>query len=168
MSEETLLRAAGRGDAEALGELIRGLAPDVYAYLAGMLADEAEAEDALQETFVRLARSLGRWDPGTDAAARVFGIARRVAADVRPTPSAHPGPVPEAASDLNAWARRALRALDAEHRELVVARDILHWDDATIAARTGLLPDDVPVRLRDARERLLANARKPMGAEQPA
>lgn len=161
MSEEDLLRAAGRGDTDALGELIRTLAPDVYAYLAGMLADERDAEDALQETFVRLARSLGRWDPGTRAAARVFGIARRVAADVRPTPSAHPGPVPTDPSELNAWARRALRALDPEHRELVVARDLLHWDDETIAARAGLLPSEVPARLRDARDKLLSGARQP-------
>lgn len=150
MSEATLLRSAASGDAGALEQLVRSFAPKVYAYLCGMLGDEHEAEDAMQEAFVRMARAVDRYDPSADPEQWVFGMARRVAVDVRPTPSAPPGETPPADGDSAEWARRSLRALPVEQREVVVLRNILRWDPEHIARAAGVSTEEVSRRLQAA------------------
>lgn len=149
------MRAVSRGDGDALADLIRSLAPDVYRYLAGMLGDEEEGAEAVGETFVRVARAAGRFEEG-DVRSFVMRIARRVAADARPTPAAAPSELPEDAEDPKSWAQRALRALPVEQRELVVAWDILGWDPETIEGALGIPADEARSRISDARAELLA------------
>jgi RNA polymerase sigma-70 factor (ECF subfamily) len=150
VSEATLLRSAASGDSGALEQVIRTFAPKVYAYLCGMLGDEREAEDAMQEAFVRAARAIERYDSATDPEQWIFSLARRVAADIRPTPSAPPGETPPAEGDIGEWARRSLRALPAELREVVVLRNILRWDPEHIARAVGVDSDEVSRRLSAA------------------
>lgn len=157
--EAQLIRSAASGDASALEELIRAQARNVYAYLAGMLGDEREAEDAMQETFVRLARAVERYEEATAPEAWIFGIARRVAADIRPTPSAPPGEVPPADGDVAEWAQRSLRALPIELREVLVYREILKWEPARIASALGIAADDVSTRMLDAHVQLASGMR---------
>jgi RNA polymerase sigma-70 factor (ECF subfamily) len=154
VSDERLLRSAARGDAPSLETFIRHHAPDVYRFLVGMLGDELEAGDAMQETFVRVARSVGRYQSDEDPVSWLFAIARRVSTDVRPTPSAAPLPMRDG-EDSGAWARRALRALPAEHRGVLVARDVMGWTDERIAAVLAIDPTDVPMRVTQAREAML-------------
>ena len=154
MSEATLLRSAALGDAAALEKVIRTFAPSVYAYLCGMLGDEQEAEDAMQEAFVRAARAIERYATDRDPEQWLFDLARRVAVDVRPTPSAPPGETPPAEGDLAEWARRSLRALPAELREVVVCRNILKWDFEHMSRALGVAMDDVSSRLQQAYARL--------------
>jgi RNA polymerase sigma-70 factor (ECF subfamily) len=141
-----------------LEQVIRNLAPKVYAYLCGMLGDEREAEDAMQESFVRAARAIDRYDPNTDAEQWVFGLARRVAGDIRPTPSAPPGETPPS-GDAGDWARRSLRALPAELREVVVCRNILRWDLEHIARTLGIPPEEASRRLLNAYRQLTEGMR---------
>jgi RNA polymerase sigma-70 factor (ECF subfamily) len=150
VSEATLLRSAALGDADALEKVIRTYAPKVYAYLCGMLGYEREAEDAMQETFVRAARAIERYDQSTDPEQWIFGIARRVAADIRPTPSAPPGETPPPGGDTGEWARRSLRALPAELREVVVLRNILRWEPDHVARTLGISSDEVAHRISSA------------------
>lgn len=159
MSEATLLRSAALGDAGALEKVIRTFAPKVYAYLCGMLGDEREAEDGMQEVFVRAARAIERYDAGSDPEQWIFGLARRVAIDVRPTPSAPPGETPPAEGDIAEWARRSLRALPAELREVVVFRNILKWDVEHIARAVGVASQEVSRRLQQAYARLTEGMR---------
>lgn len=154
MSEATLLRSAALGDPGALEQVIRSLAPKVYAYLCGMLGDEAEAEDAMQEVFVRAARAIERYETSMDPEHWIFGLARRVAVDVRPTPSAPPGETPPAEGDVAEWARRSLRALPAELREVVVCRNILKWDPEHIARALGVGPEEISRLMQTAYARL--------------
>ena len=159
MSEATLLRSAASGDTEALEKSIRAFAPKVYAYLCGMLGDEQEAEDAMQEAFVRAARAIERYDVASDPEQWILGLARRVAADIRPTPSAPPGETPPAEGDAGEWARRSLRALPAELREVVVLRNILRWDPEHIARAVGIESAEVARRLSSAYTRLTEGMR---------
>lgn len=154
MTDAALIAKAAEGDADALERLIRALAPSVYAYLAGMLGDDREASDGMQETFVRVARALGRFESDSDAVGWVFGIARRVAGDMRPTPASPPGEFPPPAGEEDIWARRALRALPIELREVLVCAEILRWDDARIAATLGIETDEVEQRTLAARTQL--------------
>lgn len=72
--------ASGRDpDHAAFKQLYDRLAPEVLRLLARLLGDRAAAEDALQETFVRLHAAIGRLDPARPARPYVLRIARNVA-----------------------------------------------------------------------------------------
>jgi len=159
-SPASLIRSAAEGNADALERVIRDLAPSVYAYLAGMLGDDRDADEGMQETFVRVARAVGRYDGKSDAEAWVFGIARRVAADLRPTP-ASPPEYPPAAGEEDEWARRCLRALSLELREVLVCEEILRWDTPRISAALGMPAEDVDHRKLAARSQLAEHMREP-------
>jgi DNA-directed RNA polymerase specialized sigma24 family protein len=161
VTDATLIRSAADGDAAALERLIRDAAPSVFAYLSGMLADEREAEEAMQETFVRLARAVGRYEADSDASAWLFDIARRVAADMRPTPSAPPGEFPPTDGDATEWLHRALRALPIELREVLVFQQILRWEPGRIASTVDVSEEEVGNRARAAREHLAEGMRGP-------
>src|SRR5687768_9410145 len=60
--EADLLRRAQGGDRQAYGRLVRAHQRRVYACAVQMLAEAGEAEDAVQETFLRAWRALPRFD----------------------------------------------------------------------------------------------------------
>ncbi len=55
---------AGRGDRAAAARLIARHTPKLLTVARRMLASQAEAEDAVQEVFLRLWTHAGRWQPG--------------------------------------------------------------------------------------------------------
>ena len=57
--EHTLLAAARRGDTRAFEGLYRALAPSVYGFCLRLSRDSTEAQDCVQETFVRAWQRLG-------------------------------------------------------------------------------------------------------------
>ena len=57
-----LLFAHGRED--AFDELYRRHSPGIYRFLQRMLKSSHEAEELLQETFYRVAKAAGRFEPG--------------------------------------------------------------------------------------------------------
>jgi RNA polymerase sigma-70 factor (ECF subfamily) len=72
--------AAGRGDRDALTELIRRTQHDVVRFLSSLISP-AEAEDLAQETYLRAVRALPRFGGRSTVRTWLFSIARRVAAD---------------------------------------------------------------------------------------
>ncbi len=54
--------AARQGDAEAFRELVESYSPRLFRLAYRITGDEPSAEDAVQETFLRAYRSLGRFD----------------------------------------------------------------------------------------------------------
>lgn len=61
-SESELLQAAQRGDKRAFGRLVRIHQRRVFACAVHMLGDGGDADDAVQETFVRAWRAIARFD----------------------------------------------------------------------------------------------------------
>jgi len=61
-----LIEAAKRGDDQALAELYTAHFDGVYSYLRVALNDAAEAEEATQEIFMKVLRSLERYDNGSE------------------------------------------------------------------------------------------------------
>jgi RNA polymerase sigma-70 factor (ECF subfamily) len=57
--ERALLAAARRGDTRAFEGLYRALAPRVYGFCLRLARDSTEAQDCVQETFVRAWQRLG-------------------------------------------------------------------------------------------------------------
>jgi len=72
---------AGRSHEVAFEALYRRYAPRVLGFLLKVTGSRGAAEDALQETFLRVHRSLERFDPGRDLATWLLQIARYVAID---------------------------------------------------------------------------------------
>ncbi|MGE0410301.1 MAG: RNA polymerase sigma factor [Amphiplicatus sp.] len=63
-SDETLVARAGRGDRAAASTLVLRHTDRIFAASWRMLGERAAAEDATQETFLRLWRHAARWRPG--------------------------------------------------------------------------------------------------------
>jgi RNA polymerase sigma-70 factor, ECF subfamily len=61
-SEAELLKAAQTGDKRAFNALVRVHQRRVYACAVSMLGDGGDADDAVQETFLRAWRALARFD----------------------------------------------------------------------------------------------------------
>lgn len=66
------------GDGAALGELLRRNAPRVLALAFRYLGDRAAAEDAVQETFLKLYQARDRYRPDAPFGAYVLRIATNV------------------------------------------------------------------------------------------
>lgn len=73
---DDLVERLGRGDSSAFGVLYDVLADRIHHYLVVRLGSRADADDVLQETFVRLARSRGKLTAVSNLTSYVFAIAR--------------------------------------------------------------------------------------------
>lgn len=78
---EELLRRAQRLDGVALAHLVDLYAPRVYGLLYRLTGQRDDAEDLLQETFLRVVRSIGRYQHVGRFEAWLFRIAANLARD---------------------------------------------------------------------------------------
>ena len=69
------------GDLRAFDRIYTSTAPRLVGYLSGLLTDRAAAEDAMQQTFIRLHDARGSYVLGADPLPWIFTIAHRVALD---------------------------------------------------------------------------------------
>lgn len=61
-SDEELVRRCLAGDSAAMRELVERFQGDVFGLCIRLLSDRHDAEDAMQEVFFRIFRSLKKWD----------------------------------------------------------------------------------------------------------
>ena len=61
--EAALVRRCLRGNAEAMQALVERFQAEVYGLCVRLLSHRHDAEDVTQEVFLRIFRSLRRWDP---------------------------------------------------------------------------------------------------------
>lgn len=128
----------------------------------------ADLEDAAHEVFVILHRKLADLDPARPVRPWLFGVARRVASDMRakhrelPT-AAEPAPHhdPTLAERDLVW--RALDALDDDRRSVVILHDLEGHTGAEIAELLGIPVNTVHSRLRLARHDFIAAIAKLRG-----
>ena len=139
----------------------------VFGFLLGCLRHHADAEDATQETFVRIVRGLGKYEHRGQFRAWVFQIARNQAALTaqrrqrvgdRET-SIEPGLIeamPDVIEEAPDYApvRAALERLPEAEREVVRLRLDEDLKFHEIAARTGAPLNTVLGRMRNATRRL--------------
>jgi RNA polymerase sigma-70 factor, ECF subfamily len=161
---ETLARAQ-LGDRDAFRALYERYADVVYAFVRRMLGDDASAEDALQDTFVRVARSLGsfRVDGPAALSTWILTIARRAALTPRRPPPSVPlarepevAPAPVELPALRQRLEAALGALSPEQRAVFVLRELSQLSYDEIAAAVGVDVGTVRSRLHRARVALQA------------
>jgi len=77
--DEDALAVAARRNPEAFAVLYRRYVQRVYRYFYSRVNQEAEAEDLTAEVFIAAYEGLGRYRPGGNFAAWLFGIARNKA-----------------------------------------------------------------------------------------
>ena len=148
--EAGLLRRVADGDrAGPLDELYRRYEGRLYGLGMRLLGDPGLAEELVQETFVRLWRKAGAFDPGRGTAgAFIITIARRIAIDLWRRPSSRPF-VPEVAGGqaggdavdqllVGLTVRDALDALSPAHREVLELAYSGDLRQHEIAARLGI------------------------------
>jgi RNA polymerase sigma-70 factor (ECF subfamily) len=140
----------------------------VWRTLGRLGVPPSDIADAAHDVFVVLHRRWKELDRARPIRPWLFGVARRVAADLRAkrreTPSAveavaEPDPL-LAQRDL-LW--RALDTLDEDKREVVVLHDLEGHTGAEIAAMLDIPSNTVHSRLRLARADLLAAVQKLRG-----
>ncbi|MEM7144663.1 MAG: sigma-70 family RNA polymerase sigma factor [Verrucomicrobiota bacterium] len=170
--DDELVLAAQAGDREAMTAILTEWNDPVFGFLMRRLGNRADAEDAAQETFVRIVKGLGRYEHRGQFRAWVFRIARNQAA-LTATRRGRVGDreVGMESAGLEALGeeqeddgverleraealRRAIEALPEAEREVVLMRvdDDLKFRE--IAERTGVSLNTVLGRMRNATRRL--------------
>ena len=161
------------GDGEAFGELFRAFQRDVLRLCERLLGSRADAEDAVNETFLRVRRGLESYDVGRPFRPWLLSIASNHAVDrlrrrdterrlfasdeTDPGELAAPGPSP-LQGELDASRRRlVLRAIDSlseRYRAPLVLRYYVDLDYDAIAEMLGVTKNQVATLLFRGRRRL--------------
>jgi len=79
--EAGLVRRCLAGDEKAYRDLVEMYQPRIYSLALRMVRRAEDAEDVVQETFVRMFRALDRYDPTRPFGAWLFSIASRLCID---------------------------------------------------------------------------------------
>jgi len=149
--------AVARGDERALGSLIERYAARIHAHLCRMTGDRDDADDLLQETWVRVARGARGFDPTRRVRPWLYRIASHLATDLhrRRQVRARAALVPPVAQapprevegiDL----RERLAQLPHRLREVVLLRYYGDLGEAEMAEALGVPRGTVKSRLHDA------------------
>lgn len=165
-----LIRRMARGDQHALAELIRRHQSRLYHLAFRLLKDPMEAEDALQEVFVKAFEAAGRFAPQATVAAWLSRITanhclnllrqRRPAdsldADDAPAlPDAGPTPLQALEEqDLNRRLETLLWALPENQRRALILKRFGGLSYQEIAEEMGLSSQAVDGLLKRARRTL--------------
>lgn len=177
--DATLLAQTAAGDGLAYRQLVSRHQAAVLRYLRATLRDAADAEHAMQETFVAAWRSAGGYRGQAPVRAWLLGIARNaarrsrrrrvgepaqyVALDELGTEAGWGSEDPE--QQLLASLRRsalqaAFERLTESERETLVLRDLEDLAGEAVANMLGLSVAAMKSRLHRARLRLAAEVRK--------
>jgi len=158
-----------RGDPAAFAELYDACADRVHHYLVVRLGSSADADDVLQETFVRLARTRKRLARVENLVAYAFAAARNEAirlverraseGRLRAAPSlqslfheATGDDVP--AIETAEWVTASLARLSHDLREIVELKIYADLTFREISELTGLPQGTVATRYRSALEKM--------------
>jgi RNA polymerase sigma-70 factor, ECF subfamily len=161
------------GDEEAMVELIELHRDRIFRFCYRMLGQRQDAEDAAQETFVRMLRSLATWDACRDFEPWLLAIAANRCRSLlsarrrRPTTGltdaeqlVDRAPDWHALSSLAEEVQLALLRLRPEHREAFV---LFHENDLSydqIASVTQRPLGTVKTWIHQARQQLIAQLRR--------
>lgn len=174
LSEQELAQRCREGNLEAFEELYARCSRAVYRYAYRMLNDPDDADDVMQETFVRAFRMLPNFRGECNLLTWLIKIAGNLCRDRyksrarrrevpfddllanRPDTSANgldPASI-VAQQDMQERVRRVLAALPASHREVIILRDFEELSYQEIAQILGCSIASIKLRLFRARRAL--------------
>jgi RNA polymerase sigma-70 factor (ECF subfamily) len=173
-TDDQLLAAAREGDSAAIELLLVRYQPHLYRFGLRMCGNPEDAGDIAQESLMAMARSLRAFRGDSSVSSWLYTIARRFCIKKRrrsmfaPAQEdsldrpgtdgvqrlADPAPSPEQAAanrELAEALTRAIDALDASQREVLVLRDLEGLSAPEVARILGVSVDAVKSRLHRAR-----------------
>jgi len=166
-TDEELIAAVAAGDETALAALYRRYDRALHAFLARYTGGR-DVDDLVQETWLRIVRAAGRFDPARRFSTWLFQIALNLARDWHRRPPAEPvppedtaalvGPDPIAAAQAGLDVARLLAALPESQRAVVILRHFHDLGEDDVAAILGIPRGTVKSRLHHAMARLAALA----------
>ena len=166
-SDEELITAVAAGGEEALAVLYRRYERPLHALL-GRYTGGRDVDDLAQETWLRVVRAAGRFDPARRFSTWLFQIALNLARDWRRRPPAVPvdpvsaarraAPDGRARIDAGLDATRLLAALPDAQRAVVILRHFHDLSEDDVAAILDIPRGTVKSRLHHAMAKLLALA----------
>jgi RNA polymerase sigma-70 factor (ECF subfamily) len=176
--DRALIERAQAGETAAFRELVDRHQRRAFAIAVGLVKDEEDAREVVQEAFIRVHRGLGQFHGGSSFFTWLYRIVTNLAIDVIRRPSrrdtsldeslelddAHDAPLAplEGADPLDAVHRAELRqrieaalmALPDYHRGVVVMREIQGMSYEEMAAEMGVSKGTIMSRLFHARRKL--------------
>jgi RNA polymerase sigma-70 factor (ECF subfamily) len=171
-TDEELVRKSKEDDERAFGELISRYESKVYSLALKMVRNPEDAEDVLQDTFLRAYRGIKSFQGASTFSTWIYRITANSAlmrlrkkqlptvsiedADERETPvniaDWTPGPVEQLLNrELQQVMDEAIEALPPEFRQVFVLRDIEEMSNAEVADVLDLSVAAVKSRLHRAR-----------------
>lgn len=174
VEELKLVRRARRGDPAAIEALIRAHQDLLYGFMLRLSGRPDVAQDMVQEAFVRVIRSIDRFDDRFRFSTWLFTIARRLYVNhmqkMRPASDSDtvgrwqgadetPGTISAAAEtreNLRDLLDRAIETLGPLQREIVLLFHQQQWSIGDIAATLDIPEGTVKSHLFRARRRMQA------------
>lgn len=166
--ETALVARARRGDPAAFDALVRRHLPGALAAAERLLGDRNDAEDLVQDAFLRALDRLALLDPNRPFGPWFFTLlrnqginvlrARRVrVTEPEPLDAASPDALPDEVlirAEMREHFDRALAALSPRQREIVMLFEVEGWKGVEIAEHLGLTPENVRWHLHQAKKSL--------------
>lgn len=178
-ADEADVARARAGDTAAFAALVRRHQDRVFGFILRMLDARDEAMELTQDVFVKAWQALPGWRPEARFSTWLLQIARNAALDqlrrrrlIQFAPlddgmdvaDTAPGPEARYASrQRQALLENALQQIAAEHREILLLREIEDLSYAELAAVLGIAEGTVKSRLARARAALLQHFRPHAG-----
>ncbi|MER7824469.1 sigma-70 family RNA polymerase sigma factor [Streptomyces sp. NPDC096097] len=161
---EPLIVAAQGGDLDAVTALVCGSHPNVRRFAYSLCASPEDAEDAAQEALIILYRKIGMLRASGALASWMFRIVRNECLRRARLMPRERAPLPDSAvmsaedevlEHLEAArVARAIAALPADQRRVLIMRDIQGYSGRMAADALGLSPAAMKSRLHRARATL--------------
>jgi RNA polymerase sigma factor (sigma-70 family) len=184
-AESELIARAQKGDPRAFAVLVRRYQDRVFRFILRLIGARDEAMDLTQETFMKTHQALPGWRPEAQFRTWLFRIAHNTALDVLrrrklvefvaidelsvgdedhalSDPARRPD---ERLADRQSieLLERTLRELPAEHREILLLREVEDMSYTEIAATLGIAEGTVKSRIARARGAALAGYQRHTG-----
>ena len=159
-AEETaLVGRARRGDPAAFDALVRRHLPGALVAAERLLGDRADAEDLVQDAFLRALDRLPLLDPDRPFGPWFFTLLRNLGINqLRARKVRYTEPELPDEQMVNTEVRErfaaALAALPPRQKEIVMLFDVDGWKGVEIAEHLGLTPENVRWHLHQARKSL--------------
>jgi len=175
MSDPELVAAAASGDGSAFEALVRNHADAVYGHALRIFGDRQTAEDATQEVFIKVFRTIGSFDGRAQFSTWLYRVTRNVCLDMIRSGRRTPAPVdpvtlePLSTEDFaddvvfSHALEVAMAALPPEDREALGAVAIFGLPYKDAAAELGIPVGTVKSRVFRARRALAATLLAPEG-----
>ncbi len=175
IEDAALIKQAQRGDRTATRKLVLNHQDDVYYLALGLLGNQNDAEDAMQETFIKAIKNLHRFRGDSNLATWLYRVATNTCRDIQrkrrwkwfsldtnegqhmleENTDSHPAPDRDLAnSEAKAALHKAMQKLSINERQVFVLRQFQELSVRDTAEVLGIAEGSVKTLLFRAMRKL--------------